>query len=168
GCAQAPEEHQDHQAGKKKPDAAFMQKSLDRGADETGLVEHDIGLHCRGNVDEVGYRISDSVDYRDRVRIAALLHHRQIDRTLAVHMDGVVLERVRILELPDVGHQHRVCAVHFDRILAGVLEIELGVRVDVVVQIPDLHVTGGKDYVRLTQAPHNVHRADLSRLQLGG
>ena len=46
-------------------------------------------------------------------------------------------------------------------ILVRVLEIELGVGINVVVQISDLHIAGRKNDISLAQRAHDVHRTDL-------
>ena len=112
--------------------------------------------------------LADAIDHGNRVRIAALLHHREIDRTLPVHVNHVVLQSVSVFELADIRHQDRILAVHLDGILIRVLQIELRVRIDVVVQVPDLHVAGRKNDVGLAQRPHHIHRADLPGFQLEG
>src|SRR4029077_11227555 len=109
---------------------------------------------------------ADAVDHRECVRIASLLHHGQIDGTLSIDADDVVLQRMRVLELSNVRHEYRAGAVHFDWILAGVLQVELRIRVDVVVKVSDLDVAGRQDHVRLTERPNYVHGADLPRFEL--
>ena len=143
-----------------------MQQRFDRRTHEARLIEHHVGFHGRRNVHQMSGHLADAIDHGDGVRIAALLHHRKIDGSLSVDMNDVVLKSVGILELADVRHQHRIVAVHLDRILAGILQIELRVRIDVVVEISDLNVARRKNDVRLTQGPHHVHRTDLPGFQL--
>ena len=142
-----------------------MQQGLDRRAYETRLIEHHIRLHCRRNINQMSDGPTDAVHHGDGVRISALLHHRKIDGTLPVNMDHVVLQSMGILKRSHVRHQNRILAVHFDGILAGILQIELCIRIDVVVQISDLNVACGKNNVRLVERSNDVHRTNLSGLE---
>src|SRR5580658_9835971 len=83
-------------------------------------------------------------------------------------MHDVVLKSVSVSELSNIGHHHRILAAHLQRILAGTLEIELRVRIDVVIEISDLYVAGRKNDIGLAECPHHIHGADLTRLQLVG
>jgi hypothetical protein len=59
--------------------------------------------------------LAHAVHHRNGVRIAALLQHGQIDRSLPVHAHGVVLQRVGVLGDADIGHPHRILAGELDR-----------------------------------------------------
>ena len=128
-----------------------------------------LATSCFRNVSKISNRVLDAVHDRDGVGIAALLQHRQIDRWLAVHAHDIGLNLVRIQRLADVLHQHRRVAhglqgkaVDFSRVW------QLAVGVEVVVNRPDLHITGRQNQVAVIdssgcQRAAPVLRAKTSR-----
>ena len=167
--AHAAEENQDHESGQEQADRPLVNQVLDRVADKDGLVEDDFGHQLLWHVDQVGDRLLDPVDHRDRVRIAALFHHRQIDRGLPVDPDDVGLDFRSILGVADISDQHRPVADRFQRQAVDVVHrLDLAVGVEIVVERPDFHVAGRQNQIGFVHRPNDVHDAELMRLQLDG
>ena len=167
GRAKAAEEHQHHQRGQREPDAALVEQRLDRALDEQRLVEHDLRRQLLRHVDQAADQILHAVDDGDGVGVAALLHHRQVDRRLAVDGHDVVLDLVAVLGAADVAHRDRRSADGLQRDAVDVGNgAELAVGEDGVVERPDLHVARRQNQVRVVDRADHVHRAHLVRLQL--
>ncbi len=120
-----------------------------------------------GNVDEVLQRILDALNHRDRIRIATLLQNRQVNRRLAVHANDVGLNRLSIDRFADIAYQHRRLThrLQWHLVDRGCRRI-LAIGIEVVVEWPDLHVAGREDQVALVDFAHDIHGAQLMRLQL--
>ena len=71
---------------------------------ELRLIEHHVRDQFLRHVEQMRDRVLDAVHDRNRVGVAALLQHRQIDRRLAVHAHDVVLDLLRVLGVADVAH----------------------------------------------------------------
>ena len=125
-------------------------------------------LSCAGMSSSRLTTVLHAVDDGDRVGVAALLHHRQERRPLAVHLDDVVLDLVGVLGVADVADaHHRAVGRRLERNPVDVGHVpELAVREDRVVVRPDLHVARRQNQVRVVDGAHHVHRAHLVRLEL--
>ena len=141
-------------------------KRLDGGFDERRLIEHDGARKRAGNIEQMLQLGANAVHNRNRVRVAALLQDRKIHRALPIHANRVVLQRVGILRLADIGEPHRRLPDDLDRRSIHGRQIDLVVGVDVVIAMPDLHVPAGQDDVRLIQRAHHIHQAQLVGFEL--
>ena len=167
GRAKAAQEDEHHQRRQRQPDAALVEQRLDRALDEQRLIEHDLRRQLLRHVHQPADQILHAVDDRDRVGVAALLHHRQVDRRLAVDGHDVVLDLMGVLGAADVAHGHRRAADGLQRNAVDVgNRAELAVGEDGVVERPDLHVARRQNQVGVVDGAHHVHRAHLVRLQL--
>ena len=85
-----------------------MNQVLDGGFDENRLIEDHLGDQLRGHIQQAVGRDYplDAVDDLDSIGVAALFHHRQIDRGLAVHADFADLDLGGVLRFADVRNQH--------------------------------------------------------------
>ena len=79
------------------------------------LVEDDGGLQALGDAAEAADHGADTIHDLNGIGVAALLHDREVYRTLAVHADDVVLDLVRILGLTHVADRDPTLADGFDR-----------------------------------------------------
>ncbi len=72
GRSKTREEEEDHEAGEKESDEAFVKESLNGFLDEGGLIEHQGGGHLLGDVKQVADQVPHAVDHLDGVGIAPL------------------------------------------------------------------------------------------------
>ena len=63
GGTHAAEEDQDHQAGEKQADAAFVQERRDRCFHEVRLVEDDAAGEGRGGIEEFGEFLANAIHH---------------------------------------------------------------------------------------------------------
>jgi len=133
-------------------------EALDRLADVDRLVQGHADLHARRHADELRQELPHLVHHRDRVG-AGLLVDVQHDAALGVDAHDRGLRLVGVVHAPDVldvdGRQVRA-DVPDDDVLHRLDELELVVRVEVIVPPARLHVAGGQEEVRVVHHPHDV------------
>ena len=96
--AKASQKDQNHQAGEKQADQAFVQQRLDGFFDEGRLVEHHAwpssAWECRTDGRSCSRMPSTTCD---GVGVAALLHDGHVHRLLPIHAHDVVLNLIGVL-----------------------------------------------------------------------
>src|SRR6185295_13022531 len=101
-----------------------------------------VGRHCN----QLGELVLDAVDHLQRIG-ARLLHNWEIDRALPVDPDHVGLDHRRIHRLGHFLQRDRNTADHLHRDAIHVIDdLDHAVRVDVVIEVADLHVTGWEQH----------------------
>ncbi len=152
---EAAQKQQNHHAGQEDADAAFAQHRGDGFLDEHRLVENHAGLQLRRNIAQRQDGLADSIDHRDRVRIAALLLHaarRRISARPRARCCTAATSRPR----PCPRRKQR--PIFWPSVLSGTslsawASGNLRVGVDVVVHRPDAHVAGRQDQIGASPWP---------------
>ena len=75
-----------------RPMAPSCKQRFDGGLHEHRLIEHHFGDQLFRNIDQLAERLFDAIHHGDGIGVAALLQHRRVDRTLAVHAHDVGLD----------------------------------------------------------------------------
>src|SRR5579859_7659168 len=114
-------------------------------------------------------RVFNALDNGDGVGVAALLENRQIDGALTVNANNVGLDGLRVNGFAHVADKHGRLRLA-DGLQRHGVDIgcrgRLAVGVEVVVVRANLHVAGGENQVGVIDFAHDVHGAQLMRLQL--
>src|SRR5215467_14064282 len=146
-----------------------MKQRLNRFLHKCRLVKDHCGLQLLGDVEEMVDHVADTIDYLDRVRIVVLLHDGQVDRSLPVYPNQVVLNLVRIFSLAEIVNRYPRRSHSFHRNLAELIHVvDETVGVDVVIQWSHLDVARRQYEIGTIDRTDNIHGAKLPGCQLVG
>ena len=123
------------------------------------LVKDNAGGHLLRNVVEVLDELADTIHYRNRVGVSALLHDRNVCGSLAIDSHHVGLNLMRVLRLSYVVYRDPGVSFHFERNLAQLVHVvNQAVRVNKVIVGPHLHVACRQNQIRIVDRAHHVHQ----------
>src|ERR1700761_7428030 len=116
---------------------------------------------------EVLHEPANAVNNFDSVRITALFHDRDVDRSLTIYADDVVLNLAGVFGFAHVLHGNPRIANCLQRNFIHLAHVaDKAVRIYVVIEGPDFHITGGKDEVRAVHGADDIHQAQVARHEL--
>ena len=141
-----------------------MENRVDRFLHIDGLIEHYARGHLLGNVVQMLDQLPNSVHDGNRVGVAALLHDRNIGRSLPVDAHDVGLNPVSIFRFSYVVHRYPGMSVDLQWNVPQLFHaVDQTVGIDEIVVRSHLHVARGKNQVRIVDRLDYVHRTELAR-----
>ena len=136
---------------------------MDGLPDVERLIEEEFDGEICGQPDEFWKAFFDAVHHSDRIG-AGLLENRQVHGPLAVHADDIALNHRGIDRFPHVAETNRDAVLHLDRDLVHAIDnLDQTVRVDVVIEVADLHVAGRQQEALLVDGGDDLLGRNASR-----
>src|SRR6516165_6549778 len=117
------EEDEHHRRSKYQSNRDLANDVPDGRLDVLRLIKDHGGNEVLRDIKQLLHAIANTVNDRDGVAVTPLFKNRQVNRFLAVDADDVVLDRCRVLRVPDISKTQHAVTDGFQRHIIHILHI---------------------------------------------